>query len=322
MWAFQESRAILTALELDLFEAVGEGGNAAGIAAKLNAEPRSTEMLLNAMTALDLLQKSGETFHNSELSTRHLTGSARIQFMFSTHLWDTWSGLTKAVRAGTAVDEPGVEGRNPEWTKSFIAAMHRSATDRAVNGVRAIGIEGVRRILDVGGGSGAYSIAFAQADPNITSELFDIAPVTELAHKYIADADLSSRIRTRVGDMTKDQLGDKDFDLVLLSAICHMFGESQNRDLLRRCFDACAPGGRIVIQDFILDDSKTKPKAGALFALNMLVNTREGNNYSETEYSTWLSEAGFRDVRHVPLPGPTGLMIGRRPAEGDVSTSQ
>jgi hypothetical protein len=91
-----------------------------------------------------------------------------------------------------------------------------------------------------------------------------------------------------------------------------MLSAEENRELLRRCFDATAPGGQTIVQDFILDASKTAPKAGALFALNMLVGTRAGSAYSEDEYAEWLREVGFSEIERVRLPGPTGLMIGRK----------
>ncbi len=91
-----------------------------------------------------------------------------------------------------------------------------------------------------------------------------------------------------------------------------MLSPDENLDLLRRCRNALAPGGRVVIQDFILQADKTAPRFAALFALNMLVGTQGGSSYSEPEYAAWLGEAGFGDIRHVHLPGITGLMIGSR----------
>ena len=111
--------------------------------------------------------------------------------------------------------------------------------------------------------------------------------------------------------MLRDPLG-KNYDLVLVSAICHMFSPAENRDLFERAFNALAPKGQIVVQDFILEPNKTAPRAAALFSLNMLVGTRAGSSYSEPEYATWLRDAGFNDVRRVRLPGPSGLMIGVR----------
>jgi SAM-dependent methyltransferase len=119
---------------------------------------------------------------------------------------------------------------------------------------------------------------------------------------------LASRVATRVGDLRTDGLGE-GFDLVLVSAICHMLGPDENRDLLRRCRQALAAGGRVVVQDFILEQDKTAPKMAAVFSLNMLVGTERGASYNESEYAAWLGEAGFREVHRIGLPGPSGLMI-------------
>jgi SAM-dependent methyltransferase len=122
---------------------------------------------------------------------------------------------------------------------------------------------------------------------------------------------VADRVDVRAGDLRSGRLGE-GYDLVFVSAICHMLDPAENLDLLRRCHEALAPGGRVVIQDFILEADKTAPRFAALFALNMLVGTRGGASYSEPEYAGWLGEAGFREIRHARLPGITGLMIGSR----------
>jgi cyclopropane fatty-acyl-phospholipid synthase-like methyltransferase len=308
---FQESRAILTAVEMDLFAALGNGATAVEAAERIGANPRSTAMLLNALVACQLLQKESGIYRNTPLTAEHLTGDGRMATMHSVNLWQAWSNLTEAVRTGTAVTRPGVEARDSEWTEAFIAAMHRNSSSRAPAVIRAIGLEGVRRVLDIGGGSGAYAIAFAQAKEDVTVDLLDVEQVTPIAQRHIATANLLERIHTRVGDLRSDQLG-QNYDIVFLSAICHMLGDDENRDLLGRCAAACAPGGRVVIQDFILNKDKTEPRMAALFALNMLVGTRSGTGYSSEEYSAWLTECGFKDPVHLTLPGPTGLIIATR----------
>ena len=231
--------------------------------------------------------------------------------MHLVHLWRTWSTLTACVRAGASVFHQEMVDRGEDWTQFFIAAMHRNARARAPLVVGAVGTEGVNRMLDVGGGSGAYSIAFASANENLQVDLLDLPTVISIAQGHIERAGLAGRIRTRSGDLRADKFGG-GYDLVFVSAICHMLGPDENKDLLRRCFEALVPKGRAVIQDFILEPDKTAPKSAALFALNMLVGTQAGSTYNEAEYATWLKEAGFRDVRHVRLPGPSGLIVGTR----------
>jgi (2Fe-2S) ferredoxin/predicted O-methyltransferase YrrM len=312
---FQESRVLLTGVELDLFTAVGSGASADEVSARTGSDPRATEMLMNALVAMGLLAKQGAIFCNTALSTKYfVAGSAedaRAATMHLVNLWRTWSTLTECVRAGTSVSHPDTADRGEAWTQSFIAAMHRNARARAPVVVGAVGTTSVNRMLDVGGGSGAYSIAFATANQNLQVDLLDLPTVLPIAQGHIERAGLAGRIRTRPGDLRADKFGE-GYDLVFVSAICHMLSPGQNKDLLKRCFAALAPSGRVVIQDFILEPDKTAPKSAALFALNMLVGTQAGNTYNGVEYSTWLTEAGFQDVRHVRLPGPSGLIVGTR----------
>ena len=175
----------------------------------------------------------------------------------------------------------------------------------------AVGTDGIQRVLDLGGGSGAYSIAFVRANPRATAEVLDLPDVIPLTQEYIRRAGLADRVHARAGDMLRDSLGT-GFDLVLVSAICHMFSPEENRSLFQRAHAALAPGGRLLVQDFILEPEKTAPRFATLFSLNMLVGTVGGASYSEQEYALWLTEAGFSEVNRVRLPGPAGLMIGRR----------
>ncbi len=139
----------------------------------------------------------------------------------------------------------------------------------------------------------------------------DLPDVIPIAKQHIEKAGLSDRVKVRAGDMLTSNLG-QNFDVVLISAICHMFSPEENRNLFKRAHAALAPRGRLVVQDFILEPEKTAPRFAALFSLNMLVGTKAGASYSEPEYEEWLREAGFPDVCRVRLPGPTGLMIATR----------
>jgi len=124
---------------------------------------------------------------------------------------------------------------------------------------------------------------------------------------------VEQRIHTRDGDLRTDAYGT-GYDLVFVSAICHMNAPEENVAMLRKVKDALSPGGRVVIQDFILNEQKTGPTFAALFALNMLVGTRGGSAYSEAEYAAWLAEAGFKEVRKIELPGPADLIVAVLPA--------
>jgi (2Fe-2S) ferredoxin/predicted O-methyltransferase YrrM len=309
---YMPSRCILTALELDIFTAVGSGANAGQIGAKINANPRSVAMLLNALVALGLLDKKGETYTNTPESARYFAQGSkdnqRNGLLHTANIWHRWSTLTEAVRNGTRL--PINRDDTSQWTTNFIAAMQRNAKDRALLVVKAIGTEGVRSILDLGGGSGAYSIAFAKASADVRCEILDIPEVVPLTTEYVKDAGVSAQIRMRAGDMLRDDFGS-GHDLIMLNAICHMFSERQNQDIFQRARQSLAPNGRLVVQDFILNPDKTGPQQAALFSLNMLVGTDAGASYSEPEYTHWMKDAGFTGVSRIALPGPSDLIVGR-----------
>lgn len=311
--AFMPARVLLTALELDVFTAVGEGVSAAAVSTKIGAEPRATEMLLNALASLKLLEKHDGTFTNVPASARFFAegskDNARPGLLHTANLWHRWSSLTDAVRKGGAIAR---RIDKDAWVNSFIAAMDRNAKERSGMIVMSIASPGIKRVLDLGGGSGAYSIALARAVPGLKADILDTPEVVPLARAYIDKAGLAGWISVREGNMLTDALGE-GYDLVLVLAICHMFSPDENRMLFERAFHALAAGGQVVVQDFIMEPDKIAPRAGALFALNMLVGTAAGSTYSEPEYASWLRRAGFGDVRRVRFPGqPSGLMIATR----------
>jgi len=300
---FQESRALLTALELDLLPACGAGATAEAAAAATGCDPRATGMLLNALVALGALAKDGDRFRCTEAGAA--LGRERAGLMHMVHLWDTWSSLTGCVRSGTTA-RTGPSGAQVEH---FIAAMHARARTLTGEALRLVGADGVRRMLDVGGGPATFAIAFAQANPGLRAEVLDLGPVLPIARGHIREAGLEDRVTVREGDLRSDPFG-AGYDLVLVSAICHMLSEEENQDLLARCVGALAPGGRVAIREFILDPDRAGPPAAALFALNMLVGTPRGNTYTEAQYRAWLERAGCGGTAR---PDPAGeWIIGRK----------
>jgi len=314
--AFMESRVLLTALELDVFTAVKTGGTAAAVASDRDVAVEGAERLLDALVSLGFLVKRGDAYASTPLAARFLAeGSpddARDALKHNLSLWRRWSTLTDAVTAGHAVGVQEMAQRGDEWTVPFIAAMDRGAAQRAPLVVQAVGARDVRRMLDVGGGSGAYSIAFARANAGLRAEILDLATVLPIAQGHVREAGLADRVTTRAGDLRSDAFGS-GYDLVLLSSICHMLGPDENRDLLSRAARALAPGGRAVVSDFVLDEDGTAPRQAVLFSINMLVGTPSGRSYRESEYRTFFADAGLVGVERVRLPGPAHLVIGRKP---------
>jgi SAM-dependent methyltransferase len=309
---YQRSRIVLTAFEMDIFTAIGAASlSAADIACKIDAMPASTERLLNALCAIGLLKKERGLFSNTEAGARYLVRGTADYLSGIGHminLYRTWGTLTQAVRAGTSVTQREYDETSLNY---FIEAMHFRAKKTADKLISFIDLSGVKKVLDVGGGSGVYSMAFVRAGRDLTADVFDLPAVTALARRYIEDNGFAGKIGTRDGDYNTDDFGS-GYDLVFMSAIIHINSFDENQLLVNRAFTALNPGGRIVIQDHIMEEDRTAPVRGALFTLNMLVNTRSGDTYTEKEMRTWFEKAGCGTVERVATGMDNDLMVGRK----------
>ena len=314
--AFQKSRILLTAYELGLFGALGKQSLISReVAAKLGTDARATDRLMNALVAMGLLEKEDGKFQNVPVGVKFLDPSSPDYLpglMHTVHLWDTWSTLTGAVRSGTAVPPP--ERRQADagtWTSAFIAAMNDRAHKQAPIAASLAGVRKGMRVLDVGGGSGAFAAAFVRVAEGVTATIFDLPQVIPLTRKYVESAGLSDRIDFAAGDYMTDAL-PSGYDIVFLSAIIHSNSPDDNRTLIDKCARSLNPGGQVIVQDYIMDESRTRPAGGAFFALNMLVGTREGDTFTESEVREWMKAAGLPEITKRETPWGAAQMVGRK----------
>ena len=309
---YMTSRIFVTAMELGVFAQLGSQQlTASQMAQQLSTDERATEILLNALTGMGLLKKKGNLFANvKEVADLLIPSSPHYQgggFGHTAHLWEAWSRLTGIVRSGHPPKK--------EWTdgvrRDFALAMKQYAKGTADRLARLLDCSDVSRMLDLGGGPGSYAIAFARYYPDLKAVVFDKDEhALKIAKEDITNQNLQDRISLKKGDFFVDDIGS-DYDLVLLSSIIHAFGEEENISLLRKVKGSLKDGGRVVIRDFILDESKTKPASAAIFAVNMLVNTQNGRCYSFFEVKGWLQSLGFKDIHQVPMDR-SQLIIGRK----------
>jgi 2-polyprenyl-3-methyl-5-hydroxy-6-metoxy-1,4-benzoquinol methylase len=313
---FRMSRVLLTAYELGLFTVLGDGSKTSGETAKaLKTDPRATDRLMNALTAIGLLQKKGDKFSNAKVTSEYLV-EGKPKYMGGmghiVNLWDTWSTMTEAVREGTTVLMRGhVNDRQPDWLESFIAAMHTRARDQAPKIASAIDLTNVSSLLDVGGGSGAFSFAFVRAKKGLKVTVFDLPNVVVLTKKYIEMEGLGDFVNTANGDYLTDDLGS-GYDLVFLSAIIHSNSPDENKMLFKKCENALNKGRQLVVLDHIMSEDRTEPVMGALFALNMLVGTPHGDTYTESEIESWMKEAGLSNIARKNTNIGTDMIIGHK----------
>lgn len=299
---FRASRVIFTANNYEIFDKLKTATTAVALSRKLKTDPRATEILLDAVTALGLLRKKASTYCNTPLASTFLVRSSPWyqgdMIRHSDHLWKNWSGLDDVVRTGRP---HRVEGRNYEV---FIRAMHNNAVLRAASVVDAIGLNNVRTVLDLGGGPGTYSAEFA--DQGMATTLFDMPEALKVARTIVRKSDIAFK----PGDFHVDDIGS-GYDLVFVSQVLHSLSAEESLALLKKIHAALNAKGRIAIHEFLLEKDRAHPAAGALFSINMLINTAAGRSYTRQEMRSWLVKAGFKSITVKKL-GETVLVMGKK----------
>ncbi|NOY07109.1 MAG: methyltransferase domain-containing protein [Chlorobi bacterium] len=298
-FSWRASRVLLTACELDVFTILGESWKqSTEVAESLEADPRATDRLMNALAGMGVLVKKDGSFANTEAALRFLVRGSDGYIHSLDHvanLWKSWSTLTDAVRQGSRVlESPGIKW-DTQSLHAFIAGMHDRARDTADETILSLDLTDVSRVLDVGGGSGVYSMAMARAKEDLRATVFDLPHVVPITEQYIRKSGFSERIDTLAGDYNVDDFGN-GYDMVFLSAVVLINSPEANRKLIGKCAGALKPGGQVVVQDYILDEDRTAPLHATLYALNMLVVTRAGDTYTEQEVRSWMEEAGLRRI--------------------------
>jgi 3-hydroxy-5-methyl-1-naphthoate 3-O-methyltransferase len=325
---FWASKTLAAANELNLFTRLSgtAGTTIEELAVALAVHPRPAEMLLTGCAALGLLEKQNDRYRNSPLAEQFLVKGQPYYFggfieMLDKRLYPGWGKLTEAIRTNRPTTwDPDkqkslFEGEDPAMMALFWEAMHSASTFTARALAGAVDFRPFKRLLDVGGGSGAYDIELCRYYPHLHATVYDLPFVTEIAAEKIAQAQLSGRIDTAAGDFFADPTFPADHDAVLLSMILHDWDEAKDREILRKCYAALPSGGVVIISELLADDNKTGPVPAALMSLNMLIETEGGRNYTAGEYSAWLDEVGFGDIQTVRFEaaGANGVVLARKP---------
>ncbi len=311
--SFQQSRILLSAIELGLFTVLDKHMmHSKDVAQKINADERATDRLMNALAALGFLRKVHGKFYNTESASQYLV-KGKPEFMgglfHSIGLWTTWSSLTESVKAGTSTAERKPSSGGIDWLESFIAAMHYRGVKEAKLTAMLIDFSNVNRMIDVGGGSGAFAMEFIKKKMNINAVVFDLPEVIPITNRYVAEEKMTEKISFLSGNYLSDDFGT-GYDLIFLSAIVHINSLEENNLLIKKCYDALNSGGQIVIKDWVMNEDRTEPAGGAYFALNMLVGTERGDTYTETEMKNWFTSAGIKKIERKDTSFGSSLMIG------------
>lgn len=296
---FMKSRVILTGAELDLFTRIDRRPSSAEeIAGALDLDLRATARVLDCLVAYGFLRKESDCYHltgeGAAFSSLH-PETVLPMLLHMNGLWDRWSCLTDILRKNPVTPRrPGLEMGERDQ-KAFIGAMHVVGRGLSFEVARALDLSRFKCLLDVGGGSGTYVIAFLTENPGMRAVLFDLEETIPMARERLESEGFLDRVNLVAGDFYRDEL-PAGCDVALLSAIIHQNSPEENAELFGKIHRALEPGGILLIRDHIMDESRTSPPAGAVFAINMLVNTRAGDTYTYGEVKEALERVGFSAV--------------------------
>ena len=312
---FWKTCALHAAVKLDVFTVIGDKQITAGqVSHKLNGAQRGVERLLDALTAMDLLQKSDGKYANTSLGKTFLAkGSPKYMghiIMHHHNLLESWSQLDQAVLSGRPV-RTRASSNNDEWRESFLMGMFNLAMGLAPKIVPLIDLSSRRHLLDLGGGPGTYAIHFCMNNSRLKATVYDLPTTRPFAEKTIERFKLADRIQFSDGNYLKDPIEGR-YDAIWLSHILHGEGPEDCRMIIKKAVGALEPGGIIIIHDFILNNSMDGPIFPALFSLNMLLGTDSGQSYSEDQIKDMLADAGVKNMRRIAVQSPndSGIIIG------------
>jgi ubiquinone/menaquinone biosynthesis C-methylase UbiE len=320
-WGFAVPLMIDAAVRRRLFDALDRGPKtAAALAAETGIFERGACAALNALTSVELLSKDPEGRYSLTPESALFLVSAKPSFLggvfrhASVDLIPRWLALNEIVRTGApARDVDGAAGGAAHFhgfVEDIFPLSYPAARALADALVSEAG-DAPLRALDVAAGAGVWGVALAQRSPRVRVTAVDWPQVLDAPRRVARRFGVDDRLETRAGDLFEVDFGG-DYQIATLGHILHSFGPSRSRALLAKVRQALAPGGVIVIAEFLVDEARAAQTNALIFAVNMLVNTEEGDAYSFSEIAGWLKEAGFENVRTMAAPGPAPLILANR----------
>jgi len=315
-----EARIVQCAVQLKIFDSLEATSlSAKAVASALQLDSAACELLLNALAALGLLHKTGESYALTEISRQHLLRSSPryvgAMIFFDAALWSCWEKLPDALRSGKAVRPANMYQELHEETETFIDGMDALVKARGDTEYLADAIDWnrIQTLLDVGSGPATYPIALCQRFSHLRATVFDLPATLEISERNVQHAGMNRRIELIAGDYRSDAVAGH-YDAIFLSNIVHGENYQNNETLIAKLAPCLNPSGQIVIKDHILGDSRAEPAVGAIFSLLMLLTTDGGRCYSFTEIAAWMKNAGMSQVRQIDFPPPltSSLVIGQR----------
>lgn len=320
-WGYAPTLIIEAAVRHGVFDALKDGAKTIEeLRAETGASPRGLRAVMNALVGFNLLTKENERYALTPESAAFLvSGKPGYLGGFFTHtgaqILPTWMRLTDVVREGRPTRAVNQEGDGAKFFEEFVEDLFWMGFPAAQALARELNVAESARgvsVLDLAAGSGVWSIPLAQSSKRVRVTAVDWEGVLDVTRRVTARHGVAEQYEFVAGDLSAADFG-KNHDIATLGHILHSEGERRSRALLKKTFDALAPGGVIAIAEFLVNMERNAPPQGLIFAVNMLVHTDEGDTFSFEEIKSWLEEIGFESVRALEVPAPSPLILATKP---------
>ncbi|MBI9076902.1 MAG: SAM-dependent methyltransferase [Desulfatibacillum sp.] len=305
-------------VKLELFSAIGGSIiSARDLAEKLGLEKRALAILLNALAAMDLLEKSEHGYANTDAAKNLLCKESPqyigFMIMHHQHLVDSFNRMTEAIETGKPI-RGRASFEDEDVRKSFLMGMFNNAMGIAPKVSKILDLSGRKHLLDLGGGPGTYAIHFCKENPELKATVFDLPTTEPFMRQTVERFGVGDRIDFAPGSYLENPL-PTSFDAAWLSHILHGEGPEDCQAILDKTAKAAQPGAVVWIHEFILNDAMDGPLFPALFSINMLLGTDSGQAYSQGQLADMMRKAGMTNIQRLDFKGPTesGIIQARVP---------
>lgn len=320
-WGYAPTLVIEAAVRHGIFDLLDKGSlTAEQIAAKTRTSRRGVKAIVDVLVSFGLLGRKGDRFALTPESATFLVSTKPAYYgMFFGHISDqlipNWLQLTEIVRTGKPAAKVNASKEGAKFFADFVESLFPLSFPAATALGKHLGIAKTSTpfsVLDIGAGSGVWSISIAKQSPRVRIHAVDWPQVLKVTQRVAAKHGVADRLTTAAGDFFEADFGHSH-RLCTIGHILHSEGRKRSQRLLKKAFDALAPGGTVAIQEFVPNDERTGPPNALIFAVNMLVNTETGDTFTFAEMSQWLRKAGFKNPRLLEVPSVSPLVLADKP---------
>jgi hypothetical protein len=306
---YWKSSVIISSIELDIFTNIDKGITCNDLANKLQLHYEALERLLDSLVNLNLLQKEENIYYNTYNAQKYLVKKNNPSYigyvaLYHKSRYNVWENLGKSIKTGQPIASASFLAPDKNQINNYARAMSARAKLEVSDVLERIDFSNCQRILDLGGAPGTFAFAFAEKYPNLDIVVFDLPDMMEISKEI---TNKKHNIHLVEGNFDIDSLG-YDYCAVFMSQILDSLGRKGVEDLFTKVFNSLKMGGKLIIRDYILRDDNTEPEVSIFRSLNVLLTTATGKLYNTSDYFAMLSQAGFKNITFMQLPGPTDLI--------------